>query len=357
MSTPGVPPEGKKPFMEGVTAVRKAVKILMDRLAETPEMPKHPTFPPAPFACAKRGEDGRQTPQAIAHRGYKAKFPENTLLAFAGAVEEGAHAIEMDLHISRDGVVVLSHDIDLKRCFGRDEKISDCDWEFLSTVRTVAEPHEPMPRLKDVLNYLQKPGLEDIWLILDIKLHDDPRDMVRLIAQTIEECTPSDKTWKDRIVLGCWAAQYVALCNEYLPGFPIAYIGVSIKYANRLLPIPNVSFSILQHALMTPSGRKFTRKVQAMQRPILSWTVNSDYAMKWCIRQKLDGVITDNPKRFLEICDHYDESSDKQRLTLKGLIGILRIMIFATLFSIVFEWRHGKQLDKRWSSRAVEKKD
>lgn len=48
-------------------------------------------------------------PQAIAHRGYKAANPENTLGAFKGAVEVGAHAIETDLRLSKDGVVVLSH--------------------------------------------------------------------------------------------------------------------------------------------------------------------------------------------------------------------------------------------------------
>lgn len=48
-------------------------------------------------------------PQTIAHRGYKAKYPENTLAAFKGAVEVGVHALETDVHLSSDDVVVLSH--------------------------------------------------------------------------------------------------------------------------------------------------------------------------------------------------------------------------------------------------------
>jgi hypothetical protein len=58
----------------------------------------------------------------------------------------------------------------LKRCYGREEKIIDCDWSFLETLRTTREPYEPMPRLKDLLEYLATPGLEDIWLLLDIKV-------------------------------------------------------------------------------------------------------------------------------------------------------------------------------------------
>lgn len=127
-------------------------------------------------------------PQAIAHRGYKAKYPENTMGAFRGAVEAGAHAIETDIHLSKDDEVVISHvrylepefqgnlvnlltqDATLKRCFGKEDRIVNCDWEFLSTVRTLRAPHERMPRLRDVLEYLATPGLEDIWLLLDIKV-------------------------------------------------------------------------------------------------------------------------------------------------------------------------------------------
>lgn len=63
-----------------------------------------------------------------------------------------------------------SQDADLKRCFGRAEKIIDCDWEFLSKLKTLKEPHDSMPRLVDLLRYLTTPGVEDIWVLLDIKV-------------------------------------------------------------------------------------------------------------------------------------------------------------------------------------------
>lgn len=62
----------------------------------------------ATFASIKNTPHGKR-PQAIAHRGYKAAFPENTMGAYKGAIEVGAHAIEIDLHLSKDGVVVCSH--------------------------------------------------------------------------------------------------------------------------------------------------------------------------------------------------------------------------------------------------------
>lgn len=67
------------------------------------------TFGIAMFTRAKVDQYGRRIPQAIAHRGYKAAFPENTMSAFKGAVAIGAQALETDVHLSKDGVVVLSH--------------------------------------------------------------------------------------------------------------------------------------------------------------------------------------------------------------------------------------------------------
>ena len=66
-------------------------------------------LPLAAFASARFDEHGRKIPQVIAHRGYKAKYPENSIQAFEAAVEAGAQALETDLHLSKDGVVVLSH--------------------------------------------------------------------------------------------------------------------------------------------------------------------------------------------------------------------------------------------------------
>jgi glycerophosphoryl diester phosphodiesterase len=51
----------------------------------------------------------RRLPQTIAHRGFKAKFPENSMAAFRGAVKAGTDALETDIHLSKDGIVVLSH--------------------------------------------------------------------------------------------------------------------------------------------------------------------------------------------------------------------------------------------------------
>lgn len=65
---------------------------------------QEPKIPPAKWTFRRNN-----LPQTIAHRGYKASFPENTMGAFRGAVDVGAHAIETDVHLSKDNVVVIAH--------------------------------------------------------------------------------------------------------------------------------------------------------------------------------------------------------------------------------------------------------
>lgn len=354
----------------GVPPVFEGLTRQLDKIVEQPLLGPKTEFPRgtirtnipsldytdmqiASFAFARKDVSGSRRPQAIAHRGYKAKFPENTMGAFKGAVNVGAEALETDIHLSKDGVVVLSHDKNLKRCFGRDEKIIDCDYEFLSKLRTLKEPHEAMPRLVDLLEYLARPGLEDIWVMLDIKvcskvrlalpheadymqLDNNADDVMRLIGDAIRSVPPSpDRPWQNRIVLGIWAAKYLPLCSRYVPGFPISHIGYSTVVARYFFKVPNVSFNMAQAVLMTPWGKAFIRKVQRDKRPVYAWTVNDAAKMRWDIRHGLDGVITDDPKLFLEVRKSWHEGTE-DGLGIMNALDIARINFFMVIYTILF---------------------
>jgi glycerophosphoryl diester phosphodiesterase len=60
------------------------------------------------------------------HRGYSALAPENTLAAFALLVQHGIPGVELDVHLSRDGKVVVIHDENVKRVTGVDALVRDC---------------------------------------------------------------------------------------------------------------------------------------------------------------------------------------------------------------------------------------
>ena len=67
-----------------------------------------------------------------AHRGASREQPENTLPSFARALERGADALELDVHATRDGVLVASHDPDGTRMAGVPIAIADATWDEVS---------------------------------------------------------------------------------------------------------------------------------------------------------------------------------------------------------------------------------
>lgn len=63
-----------------------------------------------------------------------------------------------------------------------DKKISECSWDYLSTLTTLREPKQGLPRFGDLLEYLAEPGLEKIWVMLDIKVRLHGEDKKRVLT-------------------------------------------------------------------------------------------------------------------------------------------------------------------------------
>lgn len=68
--------------------------------------------------------------------------------------------------------------------------------------------------------------------------------------------------------------------------------------------------------------------------------------MRWCVRNKLDGVCTDDPKRFLRICaDWHDEK--EEGWSVKELFLFLRLQVVSIILAIVFIFKFGHRLEQR----------
>lgn len=291
-------------------------------------------------------------PQTIAHRGYKAKHPENTMCAFTAAVKARADALETDVHLTRDSVAVLSHDRSLKRCFGIDKKIADCEWSELSRIRTLQPPHEPMPRLVDLLLYLAQPDLQHIWVLLDIKTDDSAEKMMKCLAQTIPAVPPDPgRPWNHRIVLGIWAAKYLPLCDQHLPEFPISLIARTTCYARQFLSTSNVSFNMLQKMLIGPTGARFMRDVKSAGRQLFVWTVNEEIFMQWSIEKEVDGVITDEVEKFKRISQEWHEDRTPVSFSAMQLFDILWTRLVIMFYSA---WLYHKFPESVQSSKRSE---
>ncbi len=91
----------------------------------------------------------------IAHRGASAQAPENTLTAFQLAIDQGASAIELDVHMSIDGRLVVHHDYALGNPDNGSGLIRTARWEYIQTLDAGSwfskkYAHEPIPSLNQV---------------------------------------------------------------------------------------------------------------------------------------------------------------------------------------------------------------
>ena len=74
--------------------------------------------------------------KVFAHRGFSGLYPENTMLAFQKAIEAGADGIELDIHCSSDGKLVIIHDENLVRTTGYNVLVSELTLKELTSIRT-----------------------------------------------------------------------------------------------------------------------------------------------------------------------------------------------------------------------------
>ncbi|MDH4273622.1 MAG: glycerophosphodiester phosphodiesterase family protein [Gammaproteobacteria bacterium] len=111
-------------------------------------------------------------PELVAHRGYAAKFPENTLPALEAAVAAGARHVEIDVQLSRDGVPMLFHDAELLRMTGRElvffEQNADALARETCFYPSGAEgPAATIPRLRTFIEFLREHP--DVTAYVEIK--------------------------------------------------------------------------------------------------------------------------------------------------------------------------------------------
>ena len=105
----------------------------------------------------------------IAHRGMFSNptIPENSIMAFKKALEF-SYPIELDVQLTKDNILVVFHDDNLKRITGIDKRVEDCTYDELKKL-TLFDTKEHIPSFKEVLD------LVDGKVLLDIEIKPTKR--------------------------------------------------------------------------------------------------------------------------------------------------------------------------------------
>ena len=234
-----------------------------------------------------------------AHRGAAAEQPENTLASFARALELGADALEFDVHATRDGVLVVSHDPDALRMTGVGCAFSRADWSDVRQFdagwgfrapdgsRPFAGRRLSIPRLEEVLEAF--PGVE---LNVDLKapVADLAVALLRRHGAERRVCLASFQSATLRRVRALGYAGPTSLATGEVA---------------RLLALP----ALLQRGPLGPRAARAQLPIQLGRRWIVArcralglgvdyWTVNDPALARRLIAIGADGIMTDDPARI-----------------------------------------------------------
>ena len=235
-------------------------------------------------------------PLVIAHRGASAYQPENTLAAFALAIEQGAQMIELDLHCSSDNQVVVIHDETLDHTTNLTGRV---DQMTLAEIKQAdAGNGERVPTLDETLDltigklrlYLEikdaKAAAETLRIIRARRCQDD----VMLASFDIELIRRLGEEVRD-IELG------VILGNETLN--PI----VRWREAFPWIALRRINYQVLCMQVELCYGY-LARQTKASGKRLYVWTADEDAQFAKMIERDVDGIVTNKPDRLIEFLKH-----------------------------------------------------
>jgi glycerophosphoryl diester phosphodiesterase len=140
----------------------------------------------------------------IGHRGARNLWPENSLDGFRRTAALGVDAVELDLHLSRDGEIVVIHDPLLDRTTNGHGPVSDLTLEALTRLRLQDTVDETIPTLAEVLDIFAPTG---IGLELEMKTDARGRPYPDLVGKTAD--LVEDRGMADRARLTCFVPEVI----------------------------------------------------------------------------------------------------------------------------------------------------
>jgi len=294
-----------------------------------------------PLARHKASPRMSQVP-LIAHRGGAGEGYENTILAFKRAVETGAGMLELDVHLTKDGEVVVAHDQQLQRLTGVDQNIRHLDFAQLPLLKpsvsidfcpglifqddSVKDEERNFPTLSKVLHEFPSTQVN-----IDLKDRDD------LLVEKVNKIIVENNA-EERCVWGNFSSTTTELCYSTNPRvgllfsslrfvklYILFYTGllpfVHIKESHLEIPMPSV---FLNEKFRTKDGNVGLARLApwitnlvdwVLMSPMLFlhlqkrgvttylWVLNTEDQFERAFNLGVQGVMTDYPTKLKQFLD------------------------------------------------------
>jgi glycerophosphoryl diester phosphodiesterase len=236
-----------------------------------------------------------------AHRGASGYAPENTLVSFQKAIDQGADGIELDVHLSKDGELVVIHDEWLDRTSDGTGWVKDHTLEELRRYNYnkgfPEVENADIPTLREVYELMRPTGLTiDVELKTGIVFY--PGIEEKVIALTAE------MGLEDRVLYSSFNHYTCVKLHECRPE---AYVG--FLYMDGPIDVAPYAAKhgadALHPALYNLQYPNYMADAAANHLDVNPWTVNEAEHITLCCQMGVNAIITNYPDRCLEIARQF----------------------------------------------------
>lgn len=218
-------------------------------------------------------------PWVVAHRGGAKLAPENTVAAFEKAIALGADAIELDIHLSSDGEIVVIHDDTLDRTFGQSGVVRQMTAAQLRAAG--------VPMLRDVLK------LSGVKWIVEIKHPHGGRN--EGIEEKLVQMLDGDL---DRYVVITFDQQSLRRLHQLQPDLATGFLYSTPHDAEEVKRDLGVRYLGPNFRLV---NRAFIDAAHDAGLKVNPWTVNEEKDLRAMLDLGCDAITTDRPDRLLQM--------------------------------------------------------
>ncbi|WIY53592.1 glycerophosphodiester phosphodiesterase family protein [Devosia sp. YIM 151766] len=241
---------------------------------------------------------GPKRDEVQAHRGASAVAPENTVAAFRAAAEQGAQWVELDVALSADGQLVVIHDGSVDRTSSGTGSLGALTREQIGALDagTWFDPRfagECIPSLAETIVALGELGLNANVEIKQHAHHQSLDQLVRAVQADIAKRSSST-----RIMISSFDAAALKAMHALEPELEMAMLWGQVPedWEQQLAAIP--ATTIHMHYKAVSIGLLEQMRERGIK--VRAWTCNDPVQLVSFWDAGLTGVITDNPKVFLE---------------------------------------------------------
>jgi len=249
-----------------------------------------------------------------AHRGHARAAPENTLAAIRKAIDSGADYVEIDVHQTKDGAIVLLHDRDLKRVAGLSRRLDELS---LDEVRALdvgawfgpAFAGERVPTLQEAIRLCRG----RIRMNIELKIFGSDRRLAVDVARLVGE-----EGFEAECVVTSFEYDALREAKEVNPALRRGLI-----VAHAIGDVSRIDVEVLSVRADFLSD-DLVRSAHRAGREVHVWTVNDPRQMARLIQRGADNLITSDPDLAIRVRDEWAALSEAERLLLTSrlLLGL-----------------------------------